>query len=65
MMKIATLIWIILGATLAGIAFLVVLATPALATQTGKYGVIAIALGFVLALPASWIVAGKIAPKGL
>jgi hypothetical protein len=63
MLKIATLIWVILGVTLAGIAFLVVLATPSLASKAGTLGVGAIAAGFLAAMPASWFVASKISRR--
>ncbi|MBL8588801.1 MAG: hypothetical protein JNK46_09755 [Methylobacteriaceae bacterium] len=65
MWKIALLIWIMVGTTVAGIAFLIVLATPGLATQAARYAPYAIALGFCIGAYASWVVARKIAPNGL
>ena len=65
MWKLALLLWIVLGTTVAGIFFLVVLATPALAASTAKFGVAAIALGFAVAVPLAFYVARQIAPKGV
>jgi hypothetical protein len=57
MLKIAILIWIVLGATLAGSALTIVLATPALADEAMKLIPWAAVAGFVLAMPLSWAIA--------
>jgi hypothetical protein len=59
MLKVATLIWIMLGTTLAGIAVLAVLATPSLAGQSLKLIPIAALAGAIVALPISAIIAKK------
>ena len=61
---VAALIWIILGATLAGIGLTIVVATPQLAAQSMKYIPWAALAGFVLAMPLSWLLAAKLsAPR--
>lgn len=63
MWKLAVIIFVILGGTLAGIALLVVLATPALANQAWKLTPWAVAAGFVISIPFSWWVAAKISEQ--
>jgi DMSO reductase anchor subunit len=58
--RLTLVIFTILSGTLAGIFLLVVLATPALANNAWKLAPWAVALGVVVALPISRIVAGKI-----
>ena len=53
MLKIAIILWIVLGSTLAGSALIVVLATPVLADQAMKLIPWAALAGFVLAMPLS------------
>jgi hypothetical protein len=60
MAKLSTLIWIMLGITFAGIFGLVVLATPALATEAAELLPWAALAGFLLAVPASILIARKI-----
>ena len=60
MSKLSTLIWIMLGITFAGIAGLIVLATPALAREAAELLPWAALAGFVLAVPASIVIARKI-----
>jgi hypothetical protein len=61
MFKIAAIIWIILGASLAGIGLMIVVATPALASHDMKLIPWAALAGFVVAMPMSWVLAGQIA----
>ena len=61
MFKIAAIIWIILGASLAGIGLMIVVATPSLATHDMKLIPWAALAGFVVAMPMSWVLAGQIA----
>lgn len=61
MMRLAALIWIVLGTTLAGMAVTVVLAVPELLDQGMQLVPIAAAAGFVIALPLSYVVARRIA----
>jgi len=60
MIKIAVLIWIIGGATLAGMAMVAVLATPGLSDQAMHWIPIAVGIGFVVAMPVSFLVARSI-----
>mgnify|MGYP001765790588 CR=1 FL=1 len=60
MFKIALLIWVVLGATLAGVALTLVLTVPALQPNAMKLLPIFAAVGFVVAIPASFVVAKKI-----
>ena len=61
MIKIAMIIWIIGGATLAGMLMVAVLAVPALSEQAMLWIPRAVALGFVVAMPVSFLVARAIA----
>jgi hypothetical protein len=60
MFKLSLIVWIILSGTFAGIALLVVLATPSLAAQAWKLAPISIGIGVLLSLPVSWYVAKQI-----
>lgn len=62
MWGIALLVWIIVGTTVAGVAFLIVLATPALAPQAAQLAPYAVILGMCVGAWLSWIVAKKLAP---
>jgi hypothetical protein len=61
MFKIAAILWIILGASLAGIGLMIVVATPSLAAQDMKLIPWAALAGFVVAMPISWVLASQIA----
>ncbi|ABE41423.1 hypothetical protein [Rhodopseudomonas pseudopalustris] len=61
MFKIAVLLWIIGGATLAGMMVIAVLAVPSLSEQAMMWIPRAVAGGFVLAIPVSFLVARMIA----
>jgi hypothetical protein len=66
MYRIAIVIWIILGASLAGVGLAIVVAVPALADQGMKLIPWAVLAGFVVAIPASFLVASKMSgPSGL
>jgi preprotein translocase subunit SecF len=60
MFKIALLVWIMLGTALAGTAVISVLAVPALAAEAMKNIPFAVLIGFVAAMPLSYLVARKI-----
>jgi hypothetical protein len=60
MLKIALLVWIMLGTTLAGVAMTVIVATPSLADQAMKLIPIACGAAIVIAIPLSYWVAGRI-----
>lgn len=60
MLKLASMIFTILGTTLAGIAVLVVLTVPSLAEQGMKMIPIAAAIGAAIGLPLSFLVAKQI-----
>lgn len=61
--KIALIIWLIAGVTVAGIGVLAVVATPQLAEQSATLIPIVSAVGFVLAFVASWFVAKQITAR--
>lgn len=63
MLKVASLIWIMLGTVLAGAAVLVVLATPSLAPDGLRLVPIAAVCGFVAAIPLSVLIAKQIGAK--
>ncbi|MEZ5852220.1 MAG: hypothetical protein R3D68_16410 [Hyphomicrobiaceae bacterium] len=60
MLKIAALIWLVLGTTLAGIAVIVIVTIPSLFDQGMKLIPIAAGAGFLVAMPLSYLVARKI-----
>ncbi|TBW36271.1 hypothetical protein EYW49_14290 [Siculibacillus lacustris] len=60
MLKIAVLVWIVLGVTVAGAALTVVLAVPSLTVNAMKLLPIVALLGFVVAIPLSILVARRI-----
>ncbi|MGP9812472.1 hypothetical protein ACTZWT_13245 [Rhodopseudomonas sp. NSM] len=61
MFKVAVVLWIIGGATLAGMLMVAVLAVPSLSEKAMTWIPLAVAAGFVLAMPVSFLVARKIA----
>jgi hypothetical protein len=61
MLKIAIIIWMIGGTTLAGMAVMAVLAVPALAVHDMQYVPLAGIAGFVIAIPLAYLVAKRIA----
>ncbi len=60
MFKLALLIWLVLGTTLAGIAVLVVVSDASLSAQAMKLIPLAAIAGFVVAIPLSFLVGKKI-----
>ncbi len=60
MFKIAVLVWIMLGTVFAGIALTLTLTVPALQGNAMKMLPIFSLVGFVIAIPASVVVAKKI-----
>ncbi len=60
MFKIALIVWMIAGTTLAGIAIMVVLTVPSLATKDMQYIPFAAVIGFVIAVPLAYVVAKRI-----
>jgi hypothetical protein len=60
MLKVAVLIWVVLGTTLAGTLVLVVLMMPSLQQEAMKFVMLAGIGGYVISLPLSWVVAGKL-----
>ncbi|MGB8870201.1 MAG: hypothetical protein WCC96_13250 [Rhodomicrobium sp.] len=60
MLKLALVIWLMLGTTLAGIAVLVVVSDPSLLNQGMKMIPIAAIAGFIIALPLSIMVSKRI-----
>ena len=60
MFKLALLIWVVLGTTLAGMAVVVVVSDASLFDQGMKLIPIAAIAGFVLAIPLSFMVTKRI-----
>jgi hypothetical protein len=60
MLKIAALVWVMLGTVLAGCAVITVLMVPSLAATPMKFIPLAAVGGYLLGLPLSWAVAAKI-----
>lgn len=60
MLKLAALIWMMLGITLAGILVVVIVTVPSLYAQGMRLIPIAAAVGFVLAIPAAIVIAKRI-----
>lgn len=58
--RIALLIWVIAGVTVAGVGVLTVVATPKLAEQSATLIPIVALAGFAVAFVVSWIVARQI-----
>jgi hypothetical protein len=61
MLKIAIIVWMMAGTTLAGIAIMVVLTVPALAVHDMQYIPYAGIAGFLIAIPLAYAVAKRIA----
>jgi hypothetical protein len=59
MFRLALLIWVVLGTTLAGIAVLVVTVSPDLYNQGMKLIPVAAIAGFVVAIPLSFLVSKR------
>ena len=60
MIKIAVVVWIVLGTALAGSALLTVLSIDALASQGVTLIPMAVLVGFLVAMPLSYLIAQKI-----
>ena len=60
MLKVSLLVWIILGTVLAGISLLTVLMVPSLTAEATKNIPYAALVGFVIAMPLSYLVARQI-----
>ncbi|OYW54524.1 MAG: hypothetical protein B7Y80_05525 [Hyphomicrobium sp. 32-62-53] len=60
MPKLALLMWIVTGIVFAGVFGLVILATPALSNEAAELLPWAALAGFVVAIPASVVIARKI-----
>jgi hypothetical protein len=63
MWRLAILLWMVLGTTLAGICVMVVLATPSMAPQAMKLIPYAAAIGAVIAIPFSFVGAKMITAR--
>ncbi len=60
MFKVSVLVWIMLGTVLAGTSLIVVLMVPSLAAEPIKNIPYAVAAGFAIAMPLSYLVARQI-----
>jgi preprotein translocase subunit SecY len=63
MYRIAAIIWIMLGTTLAGIAVMIIVVVPDLAGQAMRLIPILCGTAFLLAMPLSYLIAKRIAGK--
>ncbi|MEZ5817480.1 MAG: hypothetical protein R3D44_10390 [Hyphomicrobiaceae bacterium] len=63
MLKIALVIWIMLGTTLAGIAMAVIVSVPQLLDQGMRYIPMLCGAGFIVALPLAYWIARRIASE--
>ncbi|ABD88770.1 hypothetical protein [Rhodopseudomonas palustris] len=61
MIKVAIVVWIVVGASLAGCAMVAVLAVPSLAQDAMQMIPRAVLAGFLVAMPISFLIARKIA----
>lgn len=60
MFKIASLVWVVLATTLAGIGVTAVVATPSLADQASLLIPAVAACGILLAIPLSYLIAKRL-----
>lgn len=60
MFKVSILVWIMLGTVLAGVSLIVVLMVPSFAADAIRNIPYAVAVGFALAMPLSYLVARQI-----
>jgi hypothetical protein len=60
MFKVSILVWIMLGTVLAGVSLIVVLMVPSFAADAIRNIPYAVAVGFALAIPLSYVVATQI-----
>ncbi|WP_164718449.1 hypothetical protein [Bradyrhizobium sp. LVM 105] len=60
MFKVSVLVWIMLGTVLAGVSLIVVLMVPGFAADSIRNIPYAVAVGFALAMPLSYLVARQI-----
>ncbi len=63
MAKVAALLWVVGGATLAGIFIMIVLMIPSMQFEAPKYILIAAIAGFVVGIPLSLIAAKAITQR--
>ncbi len=63
MWRVVILLWVILAPTIAGLAVMVVLGTPALSGQAMKWIPIVAVLGAIVAIPVSAVVAKMITSR--
>ena len=59
MLKIATIVWVMIGTVFAGIAVMTILSVPAFAAHDMKYIPYAAIAGFIVAIPAAFVIAGR------
>jgi hypothetical protein len=60
MLRLAVMIWILVGTVLAGALVTVVLLMPSLANDMMRFIPIAGISGYVIGIPFAWVIAGKI-----
>ncbi len=60
MIRVAAVLWIIIGTVLAGTALMVVLVVPQLASEATRLIPVVCGTSFVLAMPLSWLVAKRV-----
>jgi hypothetical protein len=60
MMKLAAIVWIIVGTVFAGAAVVAVLTIPSLASEALHYLPVAGIGGYLVAMPVAWLLAARI-----
>lgn len=61
MIKVAAIVWIMLGTVLAGVAMTVIVTVPGLLDQGAQVILLACGGGFLLGLPIAYVIARRIA----
>jgi hypothetical protein len=65
MMKVAAILWIVVGTVLAGSGVVAVLSVPSLASEAIRYLPLAGIAGYLAAVPVSWLMAWRLTRQAL
>jgi hypothetical protein len=60
MLRVAALVWVMLGTTLAGVAMIAILTVPQLMEQSTRLIPLLCSAGFVVAMPIAYLIARRI-----
>ena len=63
MLKVAALLWIVVGTVLAGVAMTAIVSVPDWSEQAARLIPILCGAGFLVAMPIAYIIARRIAPQ--